>query len=243
MVQSGAAKELPLRARFESFVRTMAGFEDIDELLRNQQNLQGKMRADYFFASRQVIVEQKTLQSNPLTRPQKFAERVMRERWIVLMGTRSTKCIFSGQPDGASLQRRLMLNIARIIDDDVAKADKQTRDTRLIFSRQDAAGIIVFLNEGAAMLTPDVIRFALSDTLQKKNEDGGLRYMQNDGVIVISEAQNIAIPGISAAYPIHTYTTPGTARAGKVIAFSEALMRGWAQFNRAPLIKEMRASR
>src|SRR5271157_74614 len=229
-----------LRTRFESFVKTLDGFEDIDALLKDSKDPANKMRADYLLQSRRIIVEQKTLVVNPVDRPQKFADKMMRDRGIIAFGTVSTRRIFSSQPDADSLQRRLMLSIAKIIDDDVAKADKQTRDTRLIFSIPDAIGVIVLLNEGAEMLAPDAIHFALCNTFQKKAENGRLRYAQNDGVILISEANTLSVPGFLRAYPINTFTSPQTRGAERVIAFSEMLMERWAAFNHAPLFKESR---
>jgi hypothetical protein len=98
----------------------------------------------------------------------------------------------------------------------------------------------VLLNEGAEMLPPDVIHYALCNTFQKKTEDGRLRYTQNDGVILISEAHTLHVPGFSRAYPINTFTSPQTSSADRVIAFSEMLTSRWAAFNIAPLIKESR---
>ncbi|MGA2888945.1 MAG: hypothetical protein ABSE51_12910 [Terracidiphilus sp.] len=229
-----------LRTRFESFVKTLDEFEDIDSLLNNAKEPDDRMRADYLFQSRQIIVEQKTLVSDPVGRPQRFAEKIMRDRGIIAFGTVSTRRIFSNQPDTDSLQRGLMLNIAKIIDDDVAKADKQVRDTRLIFGIPEATGIIVLLNEGAEMLAPDVIYYALCNAFQKKDEDGRLRYSRNDGVILISEAHTLPLPGFPRAYPINTFTSPQTKSTDKVIAFSEMLVARWATFNHVPLIKEVR---
>jgi hypothetical protein len=227
-----------LRTRFESFVKTLDGFEDIDAVLRSMKP-DGRMRADYLFEHRQIIVEQKTLESNPIEKPQKFADRVMRERGIVAFGRVSTRRIFSGQPDAEGLQRKLMLGIAKTIDDDVAKADKQTRDTRLIFDVPNAVGILVLLNESAEMLAPDVIHYALANSFQKKTEGGALRYKQNDGVILISEAHTVpvaGVPGVSRAYPIFTFTSPQTTGPERGVAFADMLRKGWAAFNRALLI-------
>ena len=55
------------------------------------------------------------------------------------MGVVHGHCIrsvhLSGQLTGITTVK-MMLSIAKIIDDDVAKADKQTRDTRFDFSAQ-----------------------------------------------------------------------------------------------------------
>jgi hypothetical protein len=229
-----------LRARFESFVKTLDGFEDIDALLQASKQPDSRMRADYLFQKRQIIVEQKTLESDPIDKPQKFADKIMRDRGIVLMGTRSTQCIFSGQPDADSLQRGLILKIAKTIDADVAKADKQTRDTRLIFGIPDAVGIVIFLNENAKMLAPDVIQYALCNTFQKRTDPCTLRYTQNDGALLISEAHTLNVPGFSRAYPINAFTSPKTKDADIVVAFLNMLVGRWAAFNNAALLTEGR---
>jgi hypothetical protein len=227
-----------LRTRFETFVRTLDGFESIDALLNGQEH-EGVKRADYLFQGRSIIVEQKTLKANPVDKPQKFADKVMRDRGVIQFGTTSTQRLFSTQPDPNELQRRLMLNIAKVIDNDVAYADKQTRDTRQVFHIPAAIGILLFLNESAEMLTPELIRYALANSFQR-SEDDALKYTQNDGVILISEVHTLFVPGFLRAYPINTFTSPQTMSGDKVIAFSNMLMDRWAAFNHAPLLKETR---
>jgi hypothetical protein len=220
--------------RFDSFVRTLDGFEDIDALLKNRTDLHGKKRADYLFQGRQIIVEQKRLVSNPIYRPQGFAAKTRRDRRIVVYGTVSTRSIFSAQPDADALQRKIILDLAKRISADVADADKQTRDTRLIFDIPDAVGIIVLLNEGAEILTPDVIGYAVSNAFQERSNEGARRYTHSDGVIGISEAQTLPVQALPT-YPINTFTSPQTNRAEIVVAFSDMLISKWATFNHATL--------
>jgi hypothetical protein len=228
-----------LRTRFEAFVKTLDGYEGIDALLKYSKTTGGRMRADHLFQNRKIIVEQKVLESDPVTKPQKFAGKIMQERGIVALGRVPTQRLFSRQPDADDLQKRLALNVVRIINANVAKADKQARDTRLIFSIPDAVGILILLNESAKMLFPNLITYALKTAFQETN-NGALLYTQNDGVILISEAHTLAltgVPGISRAHPIFTYTSPQTKSADIVVAFAEMLKKKWAAFNRAPMIK------
>jgi hypothetical protein len=167
MKNPGGAKST-LRTRFELFVKTLDGFESIDFLLKSQeQKHEGKKRADYLFQGRSIIVEQKTLEVNPVDKPQKFANKLMHDLGIIQFGTTSTQRLFSTQPYPNMLQRDLMLHIARTVDDDVAYADKQTRDTRQIFGIPASIGILVLLNESAEMLTPDLIHYALANSFQR----------------------------------------------------------------------------
>jgi hypothetical protein len=212
-----------LRERFEAFVQTLDGFESIDALLRGGDP-QGKKRADYLVRNRQFVTEQKILQSDPAGRPQKFVDKL------------ATRQVFSGQTDAVDLQRRMVLDIARIIDDNVAAADKQTADTRLIFNSPDAAGILILLNESAGHLQPDVIHYALVNSFQKKSAPDIFRYTANDAVILISEANPLkGFPG-QLAFPVLLFLSPQKKHAASITEFSERLIREWATFNNAPLI-------
>jgi hypothetical protein len=224
-----------LRERFESFVQTLDGFESIDVLLKEAYP-HGIKRAVYLLQNRRIVIEQKVLQSNPDGRPQRFADKVARERGIIYYGATSTARLFGRQPDSQELQKRLILDLARVIDDDVACADKQTADTRQLFNIPTAMGVIVLLNEGAKMLRPDVIHYALANSFQKKSGTGGLRYVANDGVIVISEALCIELPSFPRAFPLLSFHAPLRRQAAPFTAFSDSLMKHWAAFNNAPLV-------
>ena len=91
-------------------------------------------------------------------------------------------------PDGDQQKRRMFLSITKGLEASFADADKQTRDTREILSIPDAVGMVVILNVSAPTLYPDMIRYGLSEALKKRREDGSIRYSNNDGVIIISEA-------------------------------------------------------
>jgi hypothetical protein len=165
----------------------------------------------------------------------------MHERGIVAYGTVLTRRIFSSQPDASSLQRGLVLSVAKNIEGVVAKADEQIRDTRLIFGIPDAVGILVLLNEGAKILAPGIVGYALCNTFQKRDEEGEPRYKHNDGVIGISEVHTVPVPKALHTYPINTFTSPNTNSAAIVDAFSDMLIARWTAFNHAPLIiKESR---
>lgn len=224
-----------LGKRFETFVKTLDGFESVDGLLQ-RSDPDGKRRADYLVLNRQIVIEQKVLKVDPVGRPQKFVDKLARERGILIFGSVSTRHVFAGQPDSDDLQRRLVLDLARVIDDVVATADKQTADTREIFNIPDSTGILILLNEGAGYLQPDVVHYALANSFQKKLKSGAFRYVANDGVILISEAHSLNTSPMQPAFPILTFISPQKKRAADVTGFSERLMREWAAFNNAPLL-------
>jgi hypothetical protein len=222
--------------RFELFIRTVRDFESVDELLSNV-HLEGKKRADYLLWKRQVIIEQKVLVDDPSDRPQKFISQLMKKGRVLVYGTASTNRIFGGMPDGEEQKRRMFLSITKGLGASFADADKQTRDTREIFSIPNAVGIVVILNLSAPTLHPDLVRYGLSQALQKRRADGSIRYPNNDGVVIISEAHT-DISGSGRGAPCFSSPTPHTKSEEIVRAFSDSLIQGWAAFNGVPLVRQ-----
>ena len=167
---TGQDQPATLRARFEAFVQTLDGFENIDGLLKGTA-LPGKKRADYLFQNRSIIVEQKSLEIDPADKPQKFIEQLVQEGKLLFWGTLSTEAIFRRMPNGDDLRRQMTLKIGKVIDDNVRHADKQVRDTREIFDIGGAAGILVLLNEDATTLFPDIVTYVLTNIFQEKEGD------------------------------------------------------------------------
>lgn len=223
-----------LAARFGSFIKSMSGFENIDTLLQGI-HLESKHRADYLLWNRRIIVEQKALVVDPADKPQKFIDRLTAERGLYVAGRTSTDRILAAMPDGEELRSRLYLSVAKILDEKTAHADKQTRDTREIFSIPDAVGILVILNASAPTLTPDLIRYGLQISFQKTNPDGSLRYPHNNGVVVISEAHTVMGPD-GRGMPCFAAISPHGRGKAVVNEFADATIRGWASFNGLPIV-------
>jgi len=221
--------------RFETFVRTMRGFESIDELLKGVRR-DGKKRADYLLWDRQVIAEQKVLVADPLDKPQKFVNRLMEDGRIIVYGKRSTDAIFDGMPDGQKLKREMYLSITKSLEDSVAYADKQTRDTREQFGIPEATGILVILNESAPTLSPDLVLYGLHHAFNRKCEDGFFRYRNNDGVVVISGVhpmKGLMGSGMSCFSAVN----PQPRSAAVFSEFSSELLDKWAAFNGVPRVR------
>jgi len=222
-----------LKERFETFIQTIDQFESIDDRLKDADP-HGKQRADYLLYGRKIIIEQKVLEVDPINKPQKFIDNLMEQRGFLFFGKLSTSAIFRKLPDGERLQHNLILKIAKVIEDNVRKADKQTRDTRQIFSIPDAIGILILLNEKATILKPEIIRYSLSKAFKTKAADGSLRYPHNNGVILISDAHDTITPhGRFKTYM--PFTSPHQIGATAVLQFSEMLLQAWAKFNGIPL--------
>jgi hypothetical protein len=221
--------------RFELFVHGLDGYENIDALLKGFPD-NGKKHADYLFDGRRIIVEQKSIEGDPGYKLQEFAEKLMREDRILVYGKVSLDMILRNLPNEKQLRHELAVSIAKRLDEKVADADKQFRDTRLIFDIPEATGILVLLNEDVSVLAPDVIYYGLANTYKKKGPDGGLRYAHADGVVLITEANPSKVLGFEKAFQMIPFASPHKRNPESFTAFTDMLMARWAAFNDAPLI-------
>ena len=222
-----------LQSRFEAFMRTENGFEDIDALLHDSDP-DGKKRADYLINNRTIIVEQKVLDSNPIDKPQKFFDRLMEDGKVLAYGTVGSNVIFNAMPNGQSEKRKMLLKLTDVIANNVSHADKQARDTREIFDIPKAMSILVILNEKAEMLTCELVRYALQQTFAKTDDQGAPRYRHLDGVIFLTEHEYIMDAG-RKAFPINCYVLPHSPHQKSLKVFFDHFQPSWAAFNNAPL--------
>lgn len=230
-----SAVRISLKERFETFIRTLEGFESIDDLLKHAEQ-HGRKRADYLLSGRKIIIEQKILEEDPVGKPQKFINNLMERGRVLAYGRVSSEAIFSKLPDGHKLRRDLILRLARSIEGAVSHADKQTKETRAIFSIPEALGIVVILNEHVRMLDPEIIRYALSNIFQKVSDTGARQYAGNHGVIVITEAHLVRVASPAKVFPILTFINPDGLRKDEVETFSAMLLIAWAKFNGFPVL-------
>jgi hypothetical protein len=218
-----------LKERFETFIRTLEGFEHIDALLKACDPA-GKRRADYLLNRRSIIVEQKSLDIDPTYRPQNYAKKLTAQGRLIVYGTVSTKMLSD------RIQREFVLDLAKNLRAIVATADQQTQDTRDIFAIPDALGVLVILNEKASVLDPQVIHYALANAFQKRAADGSLRYAANDGVILIPEAHAFNTSH-GPRIPLLTFTSPSGRANERFVRFCDRLFDAWSKFNGVPLIR------
>jgi hypothetical protein len=88
-------------------------------------------------------------------------------------------------PSGNPFVRRLHAILTQPIDNLLARADKQTRDTRLTFSIPEALGVVVVLNEDAQLIEPDYFQDKAWDMFRTELEPGRLRYPENQVAIFV----------------------------------------------------------
>ena len=140
--------------------------------------------------------------------------------------------LLSKLPDGEALFDEIRERVTKVLDDIVAKADHQTRDTKQTFKITEALGVLVVLNESATLLFPDISTVKLFEMLRKQR-DGQLRYVHNQVIILISEAHLIDAGEAMTMFPMSTLYSEAGNSIPFATTFAENLNRKWAAFNDA----------
>jgi hypothetical protein len=223
-----------LKTRFERFMAGLEGAENIDDLMKHSR-LPGRLRADYLAFDRDVIIEQKSLEVDLDGKIQTFVADFFRTQGIAhpdKISFRTFVETISQYPDTGALRKRILQIVTQRIDDILAKADKQTRDTRETFVIPNAVGIVVILNDDVQIIEPDFVTVKAFDMLRKLEPSGELRYPHNQVVISISEAHRI--PSEDAEQiPTETIFSDRGNRLLMANQCSVILQQRWAQFNGA----------
>jgi hypothetical protein len=228
-----------LKERFERFMSVLDGVENIDTLMK-QCDLPGRKRADYLAFNRRVIIEQKSFEVDPDYKVQTFIDDPLRAREIIdadQVSLVSLAHIFTQLPDGDDLKKQLYQKLTKGIDDILAKADKQTRDTRKTFLIPEAVGIVMILNDNAQILEPDFVVVKAFDMLRKCLPTGELRYPNNPVVILISEAHRVLADDPVELIPIETIFSDAGNQLPIATHCANILNQSWAEFNQASYVE------
>jgi len=226
---------LSLKERFERFMSSADFAESIDALTVANQT-PGRQKADYLAFNRSVIIEQKSLDRDVDAKIAALLgvftrqHRPLEGEHVTLAGIIEA---VAKLPPGNPFRPRLRAILTQKIDDLLAKADKQTRDTRLTFSIPEAVGIVVVLNEHAPLIEPDYFQDKAWDMLRKEREPGKLRYPENQVVLLISEAHRIPSDDGSELIPIETAISEAGLKNLAAESFAKELRLRWAEFNQA----------
>jgi hypothetical protein len=178
------------------------------------------------------VIEVKSLDVNPDYKIQRFLDGLAQAGRLPSAGDTTLAELLSKLPDGPALFNEARERVTKVLDDVVAKADDQTRDTKLIFNITEAIGIIVILNENAALLYPDISTVKLFDMLRKQR-DGALRYVHNQVIVFISESHVIDAGEGVTMYTMSTVYSEAGNEIPFATTFVESLNERWAAFNNA----------
>jgi hypothetical protein len=221
-----------LKERFEDFMRAVGGAEDIGSLTRDY-SAPGRQKADYLAFGRRAIVEQKSLDVEPVYKVRDFIDRLSRDRNIAGSGQVSLARILSKFPDGSELKVNLYRRHTQGVEDIIAKADDHISDTRKTFLNAEAVGMVVILNEAAQVLEPRFLVTRAFETLRATTPSGAVRYPNIHVVVVVSDADRGGDAEQAELIPIETVFSDAGKAHPWAMRMAETLKERWAALNDA----------
>jgi hypothetical protein len=226
--------ETSLEERFERFMLSTPDVESIDKLLRLHEpaKLTG---ADYLACDRRAVITVGRIEIDPERKVRRYLDEFQLDRSSA-GGDMTLAQSLCKAPDGAVILEETRQRLSKGLEETIARADKQTRDTKRIFNIPAALGIVVTLNEEATLLYPDLAPGILSEMIGGR---GGEDDVQNRVIVLITEAHHIYANSRVTLYD----TTIVYSGAGDAVPFAtefaEDLKRRWVDFNNAGRTKSV----
>lgn len=222
--------------RFNAFLMSVDGSECIDALSLTQEQKEGN-RADFFFNNREIICELKTLEVDTDYRKDKVIEPLKeRSDWPIIFGRVGLNKVIENFPDKENIKRDLAYKLSDSIETLVRKANKQIRETKMLFGAEESAGVLIVLNEVAYALNPNVIAYRFGKLFRKNDSDGNPRFPHVNAALVLSTAHFLQGDLDSKIFPIVAMKNHLSSDV-KADEFLNALMPQWAAFDGIPLYR------
>lgn len=215
-----------LNDRFFAFCRQYPGAEEIDELLKSSKVPAGVKIADFFFQTRTIVCEVKTL----TTETSEKLIAYMRENGIgpsdLSDGQHSIKDLFLQLDEGETKYRKAITLITTPLVDGLDDAEKQIRDTKQLFHTPNSDGLLVILNDQVVLAGPPLIVERLGQRLAKTADDGSPYHKNINRIVHIGEKYT---PGEEKVYMNLSLGVQPEANGAE--AFVKQFMEAWAAFN------------
>jgi len=230
-----------LERRFLNFLGSVPGAESLDVLLAGAE-FDGERRADFLLFGRKVILEVKSLEVD--TSPKVEAEMGKhreRDDFPMIYGEVELEKVLKHLPDGKEINERIFFRTTRSVETATRSAEDQIENTARILNLKEAVGVVVLLNEGIDVLTPEVVAHRVGMLMRRKAEDGNNRspiafaWLLFEGHVATSGPAERTLPMVILEGPC----------ASVFDWFSENLTYlqvAWAQFNGYPLLKAENAT-
>lgn len=226
-----------LQPHFFNFARSVPGAEIIDDLDLTPEQRRAK-KADVFFKARTVITEVKLLETDtapkidPIIAPYRDSDE-----WPMFYGSRPLSKVLEHLRDGKKLHRKIYHAITNSLENIVADANRQIRDTKASFGLPDARGLLVVLNDTIDILDPNVMGHRVAQALLKRTATGKPRFTEIGMAWLLCETHMVPVPGMRGGLLSVLVSNPTVPQDGKLEAFVDELQQRWAAFNRVPLLR------
>jgi hypothetical protein len=224
-----------LERKFLKFLGFIPGAESLDALLASPE-FDGERRADFLLFDRKIIVEVKSLEVDTSSKVE--AEMKMhrkRDDFPLIAGEVELQKVLRHLPDGKEINERIFLRTTRSVETATRSAQVHIENTARVLDLKESAGVLVLLNEGIDVLSPDVVTHRVAMLMHRRAENDTDRssiafaWLLFEGHVVTSGPAERTFPMVVLEGP----------RATAFDWLSEHLTYlqvAWAQFNSRPLI-------
>lgn len=225
-----------LNDRFKAFLSQLPFAEVIDDLKLSPEFNESK-RADFLIENRKVIIEIKSLESDPEHKIHTELENHQeRDEYPLFYGEMELNKVLKHLPDGDDIKKKLFYKISRSIERSFREADKQIRATKVILRCPDSIGLLVLLNEDISVLSPEIISYRVSQLLAKTDADGSPHYKNITSVWFILENFSLKTRKGDKLLPSIVIDGPGAVKRPELTNILNILQSNWAAFNGVPYV-------
>lgn len=227
---------MSLNDRFKAFLARLPHAEAIDNLELPKEFDESK-RADFLVYDRKAIIELKSLESDPEHKIHtEIKNHQDRDEYPLFYGELEISKILKHLSDGEEIQKKLFYKISRSIEQSFREADKQIRATKEILNCPDSTGLLVLLNEGISVLSPEIISYRVSELLTKTEDDGSPHYRNITCVWFILENFSLKTKKGHRLLPSIVIDGPDAVGKPGLTGILDDLQSKWAAFNRVPYV-------
>ena len=184
-----------------------------------------------------MIVELKNLAEDPSSKIEEEIDKHRdREDFPLIYGNTDLQKVLKHLPDGKHINRRIHRNLTRSVEKGIRNADKQFVDTKVIFNLANSISLLVVLNQGIEVFSPEVVLSRLSQLLCSTSPSSP-RVANVDFVWFISESHVGVVPNIPNAFPSILLASQNSKQDKCFTSLFERLQHEWARFNGLPLVR------
>jgi len=229
---------MELKQLFSQFVRTLADAEHIDDIhLADDDTTPNRKKADYFFDSKNIICEQKSLDADMLAKVEKEVSDIVANSRFRLYGTLSVDKLLDRIDTSGALQKKVFDRLTKSVAGNFETAHAQIRATKERFELPQSKGVLLILNEASFFLSPSILMRKVSEMFNKRTPQGELRYREISAVwIILFSHQRRSPNGISEIPSIKLLNNVGASESDLKYVFAclERLDREFAKFLKLP---------
>lgn len=229
----------PFEEKFSRFVRQQS---DCVVLSDSAEGVSFK-NADYLLKGKEIVAELKSLQVDTTEKLQALAEQIIQDRGITVYGQMPFNKIIENQPDKIELQRKAFGLVIGPIERMVKEANRQVRGTKSALNLSKAAGLLILVNLGNALLDWSIVQEVLLHLLRTRGFMGKTKFSSVSACLYLSHlSKDAKLAKQYSALPLALIHRTGY-QEGEIapinMNYLESFRNKWADFCGVPIVNEL----